>query len=63
MIRKWIGYALLGFALGCLVAMLVLWFYMIWNPVHDHRLEDTQGFLLIVMMLTGFGGGLLITFA
>ena len=57
---KKIGYALIGLAIVCLILMLLIWLYIIWTPEHDARLDQTQAFIFTIMMLTGFGGTVLV---
>jgi len=54
------GYALIGVAILCLILMLALWFYMIWTPDHDTRLEDTQPFLAFLGWGTGTCGVMMV---
>lgn len=61
-LRLLIGYALIAVAIICLILMLVLWFYMIWTPEYDRRLEGMQTFLFCIMFLFGWSGGVLVSF-
>jgi len=61
-VRTVIGYALLVISGLCLILMLTLWLYMIWTPGYDDRILQSQGFILVVMCLTGFAGGMMLSF-